>query len=77
MMCKWGTDKVVRVKIVAKLSHTGKAYWKDAKIDTCITDIVQALQTGGIDMTASCCGHGNGDGIICLADGRVLIIQEE
>src|SRR5690606_23680361 len=32
-------------------------------------------QEGGIDMMASCCGHGKGPGRIDLADGRVLEIH--
>ena len=46
--------KPVNVKIPADLSHTGKAYWKDAKIDACIADIVDALQASGIDMRGCC-----------------------
>ena len=70
-------DVVVRVKIAADLSRTGKEYWKDTKIDSCISDIVSALQSGGVDMRASCCGHGKADGNILLQDGRKLIIQGE
>jgi hypothetical protein len=62
------------VKIPADLSHSGEAYWKDAEIDACIADIVEALQQAGIDMRTSCCGHG-GWGEIVLQDGRVLMIQ--
>ena len=70
-------DAFVRVKIAADLSHTGKESWKDTKIDSCISDIVSALQSGGIDMRASCCGHGKTSGSILLQDGRKLIIEEE
>ncbi len=45
-----------------------------AKIDGCIAPIVKALQRGGIDMRASCCGHGKGRGSIHLQDGRTLLI---
>lgn len=41
-------------------------------IDFCIADIVAALNAGGIETVASCCGHGKGDGIISLQDGREL-----
>ena len=71
-MCEWGTDKTVRVKIPADLSHTGEAYWKDVGIDACISDIVEALQVGGIDMRSSCCGHGKRPAEITLQDGRRL-----
>jgi len=66
--------KPVRVKIASDLSHTGKAYWKDVEIDSCIADLVSALQEGGIDMRASCCGHGKTKGSILLQDGRKLMI---
>lgn len=75
-MCEWGDNEIVRVKIPADLSHSGKTYWKDVGIDRCIAPIVRALQGGGVDMRASCCGHGKYQGTIVLADGRVLRIQE-
>jgi len=75
-MCKHGTDETVRVKITAERSPTGKAYYRDMPIDKCIAPIVRALQEGGIDMNGSCCGHGECEGCIALADGRELIILE-
>lgn len=74
-MCKWGTDTLVRVKIPADLSHTGKSHWKDVGIDSCIADLVSALQAADIDMRSSCCGHGTREGRIELVDGRVLIVR--
>ena len=64
----------VQVKIPADLSSTGVAKWKRAQIDACIAPIVRALQTAGIDMRGSCCGHGEGEGDIHLQDGRALFI---
>jgi len=69
-------EKTVRVKIPADLSYTGNERQKDAKIDSCIADIVEALQAAGIDMRASCCGHGK-QGSILLQDGRKLIITQK
>ena len=46
-------------------------------IDHCIHHIVAALNAGGVRTVASCCGHGDMNGNIILADGRVLIIQQE
>jgi hypothetical protein len=69
-------DRIVRVLIPAHLSHTGEPHWKDCKIDSCIAGIVAALQRGGINMTGSCCGHGEGQGEIHLADGRLLRIGD-
>jgi hypothetical protein len=74
-MCDNST--IVNVEIPADLSHTGKSFWKGVKIDSCIADLVSALQSGGVDMRASCCGHGKADGNILLQDGRKLIIQGE
>ena len=65
---------LVKVKIPADLSSTGKVKWKRALIDGCIAPIVRALQKGGIDMRGSCCGHGKGFGDIHLQDNRMLII---
>ena len=45
-------------------------------IDWCIHQIVTALNAGGVTTTACCCGHGEQDGRIDLADGRVLLILE-
>jgi hypothetical protein len=43
-------------------------------IDECIKPIVEALNTAGVETVASCCGHGNTNGNIALADGREIII---
>lgn len=76
-MCEWGTGKLVWVKIPHDLSATGAARWKYARIDHCISDIVEALQEHGIDMRGSCCGHGELWGNIHLQDGRVLLIVDD
>lgn len=76
-MCEWGTYQDVLVKVPAHLSCTGQAERKVKKVDSCIADIVRALQEGGIDMCASCCGHGKTSGTIRLADGRTLVILGE
>lgn len=46
-------------------------------IDHCIHQIVAALNAGNVGTTASCCGHGDMNGMITLQDGRVLIILPE
>lgn len=43
-------------------------------IDRCIHHIVAALNAGGVETVACCCGHGKQPGRIDLADGRVLAI---
>lgn len=72
-MCK--SQAPVRIKIPEDLSHTGKARMKTTLIDSCIAPIVNALQLAGIDMRASCCGHGKTNGRIDLQDGRILEIK--
>ena len=67
--------ELVRVKIPADLSSTGRTKWKFAQVDKCIAPIVRALQQAGIDMRGSCCGHGEVDGDIHLQDGRVLVLK--
>lgn len=44
-------------------------------IDWCIHQIVAALNAGGVQTVACCCGHGEQEGRIDLVDGRVLIIK--
>ena len=44
-------------------------------IDWCIHHIVAALNAGGVETVACCCGHGIREGRIDLADGRVLKIE--
>jgi hypothetical protein len=43
--------------------------------DPCIAPIVKALNDGGLPTVASCCGHGERDGRITLADGREVLIR--
>jgi len=59
----------------AELSHTDEFRWAIKGIDSCIADIVEALNAAGIYTSQCCCGHGKGDGFIDLHDGRTLIIK--
>lgn len=43
-------------------------------IDWCIHHIIAALNAGGVETVASCCGHGEQEGRIDLKDGRILKI---
>jgi hypothetical protein len=72
--CPCKETVVVRVHIDRDLACEGRAKWKRAKIDYCISDIVKALQGAGINMRGSCCGHGKEIGTIGLSDGRRLLI---
>ena len=76
-MCKYGTYKKVMVRVPADLSYSNQTRWESESIDSCIADIVDALQKGGIDMRASCCGHGTGLGDIYLQDGRILLVDHK
>lgn len=71
-MCQHGTTRLVRVFVDSSLSHTGSGHWAHKPIDSCIADLVEALQNAGINMLGSCCGHGKRSGEIALADGRVI-----
>ena len=42
--------------------------------DPCLVGIVAALNAGGLRTVASCCGHGQRDGVISLQDGRELYL---
>lgn len=73
-MCKWGTETLLLVPIPAELSYNGEFHWDVKGIDSCIADIVQALNDAGIYTANCCCGHGETHGSIILHDGRVLVI---
>ena len=45
-------------------------------VDRCISHIVASLNAGGVETVACCCGHGEKDGRIDLADGRVLVVKK-
>lgn len=67
-MCEHGTYKEVLVK-----TYPDNIY-KYKKVDSCIADIVDALNRYGLETTTSCCGHGSGESSILLEDGRQLFI---
>ena len=73
-MCEYGDTLTMSLKIPAELSHTGKDYYKPVGIDRCIASLIKALNDGGIETVASCCGHKKITGNIALADGRILEI---
>ena len=75
-MCKWGTSTDCLVPMPADLSHTGEFRWAIKGVDSCLVDLVNALNAAGLYTAQSCCGHGKGDGFIDLHDGRRLIIQK-
>lgn len=74
-MCDWGNTKNLTVPIPADLSHTGERRWATKAIDSCIADLIYALNVMGVYTRSSCCGHGKEPGSIILEDGRELIIN--
>lgn len=43
-------------------------------VDWCIHQIVAALNAGGVQTAACCCGHGRQPGRIDLVDGRKIML---
>jgi hypothetical protein len=75
-VCKWGTYQPVAVTVHKSVAASGVRHRAVRQIDSCIADLVKALDSSGIIMLGSCCGHGTGPGQILLADGRVLTITK-
>jgi len=67
MMCKWGTTKKVKLH----RRYRDSCY---ADVDSCIANLVRALNRSGIMTIASCCGHNKRPSNIVLEDGREMFI---
>ena len=76
-MCEWGQRTECFVNTPANLSNTGDDYWSFKAVDSCLSDIVDALNKAGILTSNCCCGHGKRQGTIILQDGRELKIKGE
>lgn len=76
-MCKWGTQKLLKVTIPAKNSHTGVAQVKEVPIDSCIYDIVKLLNEKYKLTAGSCCGHGKSPASIIFHDGTEIVIMTQ
>jgi len=72
VMCEWGKTKKVWLYLPAELSCTGKGCYRFSRIDSCIADIIKALNKGGLKTIGSCCGHGKRTGRIDFMDGRIM-----
>ena len=46
------------------------------ELDSCISQLVVALNEGGIKTTSSCCGHGKTDGYILCEDYLLIVCKE-
>lgn len=69
-MCKWGMYKTVKL---CKPKEISKRVY--IQVDSCLADLIQALNDAQIYTITSCCGHGKGYGEIILEDGRTLTIR--
>ena len=67
-MCEQGTTEIIN------LHHPTPRGFTTAGVDACIAPLIQALNDGGFQTIASCCGHRIRPGIITLEDGRELFI---
>lgn len=64
-MCKWGTDKIIKIS------------GKKVAVNNCIADLILKLNKLGIKTTGSCCGHNeNPLSILFRLDGKVYEITE-
>lgn len=76
-MCK--QDETVAISVKAHPSWTRHVSngRKLIDVDSCLADIVMALNEIGVHTKACCCGHGHAPGNIALEDGRELIIAPD
>ena len=61
--------------IPINLHHPTQRGFTQGSADPCIAPLVQALNDGGFQTVASCCGHGRRPGNIVLEDDRVITIE--
>ena len=76
-MCTSGRTLLVKVWIPSTLTKTGIGYWNRKAIDICIAPLVDYLQSNGINMLSSCCGHRKKDGEIVLEDNSRIVIPKD
>lgn len=72
-MCKHGDTVRVDV-LVSPPNRHNTPYWKPVGVDRCLAGLIRALNDGGVETVAHCCGHGKRPGDTILADGRYLVI---
>lgn len=71
-MCKWGITEIVHCPAGFNGQNLNRTM---VSVDSCIADLVRALNDSGVLTLDSCCGHGKGPGEIRLMDGRSLIVH--
>lgn len=66
-MCERGSTSLVWLQ-------RGDLLGQAVSVDSCLAEIIQALNDGGVKTTGSCCGHGEKPGMIALEDGRMILV---
>ena len=75
-MCEHGDT--VRVDILTSPPNRHSTpYWKPVGVDRCLGGLIQALNDGGVETVAHCCGHNKRPGNIILRDGREFLISPD
>ena len=69
-----GCSRCGQAVVTVSLCHPTSRGFTEAAVDACLAPFVAALNTGGLQTIASCCGHGDGPGTVILEDGRELLV---
>lgn len=75
-MCSWNNTAPLHVKAHKNWVRHISDGRKLIEVDSCLADIIYALNEAGIHTEACCCGHGKRPGNIILSDGRELVIAK-
>jgi len=62
---------------IIRLHHPTPRGFTTAEVDTCIAPLIQALNDGGFQTIASCCGHGIRPRIITLTVKKLLVLKKQ
>lgn len=60
-MCKFGTDRFVRLCTPKPYNDLVKISVNSVKVDACLAPLVQMLNDYDIETIACCCGHGKAE----------------
>lgn len=77
MPCKCKPDGPASELATVTLHHLTSRGHATAGVDPCIAPLVQALNDGGLQTIASCCGHNQRPGWIALGDGRQIMVMPD
>lgn len=73
-MCEQGSFEMLKVPEYDQ--NTREYIWSEQKIDTCLANLVQILNDGGLFTKSCCCGHGKFKGTLVLQNGKILFIDQ-